>query len=724
MQKQHQSQPSLVARVARSDRATPEPTHQEHPLLQLQHTIGNQAVLRMMQVHAGEQEGRSGSPPDAGIIQKKLTINEPGDAFEQEADHIAEQVMRMPESQVQRSCTCGGTCPECQAKPSAHEQEHVQTKRIQTTNTEQTIAPPIVHQVLNSQGQPLDPETRAFMEPRFGHNFSQVQVHTGAAAEQSAREVHARAYTVGNNVVFGAGQFAPETSEGQRLLAHELTHVVQQSEAHRGSGPTLSNIVQRQPTQYYEKSESDVAESIIEVLQQPNHIAGLNVDPAFEILNPYPLSFQMRVLADLYDRNYFHGLLGYLASGTKANDKLIVAIRLTQCQRDPNLLTYEDVLEAQKFLKYYVTLPSELKPLSECLERERVRLFENNERMHSHYEAQQEEERQRRKKQQENNRFAAAFEPGSKSCTLKKGVMTWHLYPASPSGVAGQKQAIQIKFLPDLPYWGKTVTFLQTLHEEEKDNKVETIVDIGVNAEAFRPFYGADWSEVTRQWVPGGEGEERGFRSQPSSSDDPAAYMFDEPEFYPPRHGRVFESVAIVLETREILGALTWGVGNVPAYAQQPSCSDMASATFHNTMERFYTPKSPTAGYGRENYDLIFEGFAPNDATLTVEQKKQLDPIAADAKEIINKSKGDPKKEMKAKGSLVIGGFGDSVDTDPMAASVLRTQVVANYLLSKGAPKEILDLRPFGTAWALYEVNTSKAQEGRNRRVQIRLFRP
>ena len=69
------------------------------------------------------------------------------------------------------------------------------------------------------------------MEQRFGHDFSRVRVHSGAAAEQSARDVNANAYTVGHNIVFGAGRFAPGTHEGRRLIAHELTHVVQQSGA-------------------------------------------------------------------------------------------------------------------------------------------------------------------------------------------------------------------------------------------------------------------------------------------------------------------------------------------------------------------------------------------------------------------------------------------------------------------------------------------------------------
>lgn len=89
-------------------------------------------------------------------------------------------------------------------------------------------APSSVHAVLNSSGQPLDSATRAYFEPRFGCDFSQVRVHSDGAAQQSAREVNAHAYTVGHNIVFGAGRFSPETKDGRHLLAHELTHVLQQ----------------------------------------------------------------------------------------------------------------------------------------------------------------------------------------------------------------------------------------------------------------------------------------------------------------------------------------------------------------------------------------------------------------------------------------------------------------------------------------------------------------
>ena len=167
-------------------------------------------------------------------IQTKLKISEPGDKYEQEADHIADEVMRMPEPSVQR-----------QVEPEEEEEETVQRKAIASQvshlNQEQESpeVPPIVHKVLNSPGQSLDPETREFMENRFGHNFSRVRVHTGASAANSARGLGASAYTVGQNVVFGEGQYAPETGQGLRLLAHELAHVVQQ-----GSGG-INPMIQR-----------------------------------------------------------------------------------------------------------------------------------------------------------------------------------------------------------------------------------------------------------------------------------------------------------------------------------------------------------------------------------------------------------------------------------------------------------------------------------------------
>jgi hypothetical protein len=125
------------------------------------------------------------------------------------------------------------TVKKCQSsKPSGSSGPPAVAQRAATSAARGSLtAPPIVHEVLNSPGRPLDAATRAFFEPRFGHDFSQVRVHAGEQAEQSARAVNAHAFTVGPNIVFGAGKFSPATQEGRRLLAHELTHVVQQSGA-------------------------------------------------------------------------------------------------------------------------------------------------------------------------------------------------------------------------------------------------------------------------------------------------------------------------------------------------------------------------------------------------------------------------------------------------------------------------------------------------------------
>lgn len=129
---------------------------------------------------------------------------------------------------LQRKCACGGTtdtegpCEECGTYGTS-------LQRKATGGAAQVGIPPIVQDVLRSPGQPLDAATRSFMEPRFGHDFSKVRVHADGPAAESARGVNALAYTVGRDVVFDSGQYAPSTREGTRLLAHELAHVVQQS---------------------------------------------------------------------------------------------------------------------------------------------------------------------------------------------------------------------------------------------------------------------------------------------------------------------------------------------------------------------------------------------------------------------------------------------------------------------------------------------------------------
>ena len=235
-------------------------------------------------------------------IQAKLRIGQPGDRYEQEADRVAEQVMRMPKPRVQRQPIEAEEEEEIQTKPvieqitplvqkqvKKEEKEQVQTKPIteqitplvqvqrqkkpedeetlQAKSLSEEITPlgqrqiePVkeeeelqakatsghlseVNSNLESQiqslkggGQPLSENERAFFEPRFGRDFSQVRLHTDTRAAESARAVNARAFTMGRDVVFGEGQYEPGKVQGRRLIGHELTHVVQQNMLSRGCG--------------------------------------------------------------------------------------------------------------------------------------------------------------------------------------------------------------------------------------------------------------------------------------------------------------------------------------------------------------------------------------------------------------------------------------------------------------------------------------------------------
>ena len=129
---------------------------------------------------------------------------------------------------LQRKCDCGtkssgaSSCPKCDKYD-----DRKLLQRKANSDREVGEVPPIVYDVLRSPGQPLDAATRAFFEPRFGHDFSRVRIHRDDLAGQSADAINAIAYAVGEHVVFRAGAYAPTTTEGRGILAHELTHVVQ-----------------------------------------------------------------------------------------------------------------------------------------------------------------------------------------------------------------------------------------------------------------------------------------------------------------------------------------------------------------------------------------------------------------------------------------------------------------------------------------------------------------
>jgi hypothetical protein len=179
-------------------------------------------------------------------IQAKLKVGAVDDPLEREADRVADQVMRMPAPEVATT-----PAPPQVSRKCADCEEDDKLQRKDARPTAPAVAPPSVHAALRSPGQPLDAATRAYFEPRFGRDFSGVRVHTDASAAQSAQEMNAHAFTVGHDVAFDSGRFAPASQEGRRLLAHELTHVAQQRET--------VTALQRKPKRTVEQNEKRAA---------------------------------------------------------------------------------------------------------------------------------------------------------------------------------------------------------------------------------------------------------------------------------------------------------------------------------------------------------------------------------------------------------------------------------------------------------------------------------
>jgi hypothetical protein len=200
-------------------------------LLALQRTHGNRYVQRVV----------------AGI-QAKLKVGQPGDVYEHEADRVADAVMRMPEPRVRQpeprvrqpekeekeglmqTPLAEQISPLVQRQVEEEEKEIIQSKEVSGQTPEVTLDIESDINSLRGGGWPLPDSVRAFYEPRFGHDFSQVRVHTDEKAAELARMINANAFTIGSNIVFEPGHYAPGTSTGKQLLAHELTHVVQQKQ--------------------------------------------------------------------------------------------------------------------------------------------------------------------------------------------------------------------------------------------------------------------------------------------------------------------------------------------------------------------------------------------------------------------------------------------------------------------------------------------------------------
>jgi hypothetical protein len=201
----------------------------------LQRAIGNQAVQWLIRSKSEEFDFSK-----IVVLQPKLKVSQPGDEYEQEADRFAEQVMRMsissdlvmPKGSTKDDGMINRKCDACEMKEKKEEED--EEKQLIISRKPSTKSSPEPHNeisnVQSTGSSSLDPHTKDFMQSRFGYDFSNVRIHNDQMAARSAQSLNATAYTIGNDIVFDKGQYKPNTLEGRRLLAHELTHVIQQSD--------------------------------------------------------------------------------------------------------------------------------------------------------------------------------------------------------------------------------------------------------------------------------------------------------------------------------------------------------------------------------------------------------------------------------------------------------------------------------------------------------------
>lgn len=228
-------------------------------VLKMQRTTGNRAVQSLLRADSKSREVENNITAAARLAhdfsripvhtappqmkpQLKLTVSAPGDRYELEADRVADQVMHMSEPNLRRAYPCGGGCPKSRNQQDI--QTQIQTKPAQGYGTRQAASS--AKKAISSPGQPLNSITRAFFEPRMGYDFNEVRVHTDSSADKKSRALNARAFTQGKNIYFRAGQYDTQSKQGKRLLAHELTHVIQQSGGNQ-SAPNIQRRVELRP---------------------------------------------------------------------------------------------------------------------------------------------------------------------------------------------------------------------------------------------------------------------------------------------------------------------------------------------------------------------------------------------------------------------------------------------------------------------------------------------
>lgn len=653
-------------------------------ILQLQKTAGNQATQRLIKSRA---------------LQAKLRVGQPNDIYEQEADQVAEQVMRMPDKvSVQQSPV--NSQPERLSIQSATRYPDKDIQRKEDDDEEEGIvqmkqgsplyaadsqpgAPPSVNEALSSPGLPLDPATSAFMEPRFGHDFSRVRVHSGSAAEQSARDVNANAYTAGHNIVFGAGRFEPGTQEGRRLIAHELTHVVQQSLSKENGVSQSDDKRGRLPI----SSISTIGIAIQR--DTPKQSAMEKKEERFpwvgRIHRTYSAALRSRPHKNPNDPHA--GTVADLAKGTVVNvferRGGWLHVRASVGGKEVEGYVSEELV---KFIRL------DIDPASEPIPSRFSPTGFTDEDIYKEDET---------KGPQATYYLAPSQIQISGSKELKKGRMVWLLMPPrEESSTKGSSMAsMKIEFTPKSTYRSQTVTFLQTVKTLTSKAKV----DLQQNVEEVDPFYGANWDPNINAWI-----SEPGF-GNPSSSTEATARLSDSPMLFPGMT-KIYETVAVIPETGEVLGSLRWGFTKDKVLgARSNDCTDLPSDEFGSAISNFYSKDLGSGGLG--HFDAIVDGYGAEDFYLSTGNQEKLDPIITEFLNLLKKVTSDMR--------IAVSGFADASEEDPNYTSYMRAIFVQRYLMSKGVPYERIDVHSFGASWARFP---SVPSESRNRRVQIRQY--
>jgi hypothetical protein len=234
--------------------SSPAPRHnQPEPLLALQNAVGNQAVNHLLRV------GRA-------ALQTKLTVSQPGDKYEQEADRVAHQVMRMPESRINHQL-------------ETHAKEPRVGQFLGLTTDDKTD----IESTINStrgNGSPLTKESCRFFERRFNHNFSNVRIHADTEAEKLNLKLGAHAFTIGQNIYFRQGEYNPLSLRGRELIAHELAHVLQQSQS---SFPSALPTIQRRERGGSQPTEREAG--LLRTSEIESRLRGAFVDAALNTVD-------------------------------------------------------------------------------------------------------------------------------------------------------------------------------------------------------------------------------------------------------------------------------------------------------------------------------------------------------------------------------------------------------------------------------------------------------